>query len=58
MNIIEKNLDELEKVKQKLSDTSYKLEMLEKRVRRLEQMNTYFSYTEEEIRNIKIGGTD
>ena len=31
--------------------------MLEKRVRKLEQAQTYYPLTEEEIANIKIGGT-
>jgi len=32
--------------------------MLEKRIRKLEQTQTYYPMTEEEISNIKIGGTD
>ena len=35
-------------------DDSY----LEKRVRTLEQVQTYYPLTEKEIANIKIGGTD
>ena len=32
--------------------------MLEKRIRKLEQAQTYYPLTEKEIANIKIGGTD
>ena len=31
---------------------------LNKRVKRLEQKDTYYPYTKEKIANIKVGGTD
>jgi len=41
-----------------MKDIIYRQEQLFKKVKKLEQAKTYYPMTENEIRNIKIGGTD
>jgi len=41
-----------------MKDIIYRQEQLFKKVKKLEQVKTYYPMTENKIKNIKIGGTD
>ena len=68
-----KNLEELKKIKYSnnykhfrrkklivdiLEDFEKQIEVLNKRIKKLEQEDSYYPMSENEIRNFKVGGTD
>ncbi|HDP36251.1 MAG TPA: hypothetical protein ENN27_00040 [Candidatus Atribacteria bacterium] len=56
---VQQGVFEILKVIVKILENSEKqIEKIEKRIKRLEQKDSYYSVSEEEIRNFKVGGTD